>query len=416
MNAKPNFTHVISGLVGAVGALLIAGILVSAGVVQIGGPARTGASAVPVSVKPSNANAGAKTISEIYDEASPGVVFIQAEGVQSDSPFGGGEEGVAEGSGFVLDEEGDILTNAHVVEGSDRVTVQIGPDEDPIDAEVVGSDPSSDLAVLKVDPDEADLSPLPLGNSDDVEVGDPAIAIGNPFGFDRTITTGIISALQRELTAPNGFSIDSVIQTDAAINPGNSGGPLLDADGNVIGINSQIVSSASTPGGQATSSGIGFAVPVNTAKEVIPELEKNGEVERAFLGVTTTAVTQQLADDLNLPRDSGALVQDVVPNGPSAKAGIRAGRTKVELDSAPGAQITAGGDQIVKVDGSVVEEPADVAAAIADKKPGDEAEVEFYRGDDLQTVTVDLGKRPASAQSVIKPEPEQELPPGLPFP
>ncbi|MEA2348962.1 MAG: hypothetical protein QOG62_2749 [Thermoleophilaceae bacterium] len=416
MNAKPNFTHVVSGLVGAIGALLIAGLLVAVGVIHTGGTG-TSAPVVQAALKPTNENATSKTISQIYDEASPGVVFIQSEGVQDASPFGGGGEGVAEGSGFVLDEDGDILTNAHVVEGADRVTVQLGPDDDPIVAHVVGSDPSSDLAVLKVDASQAALHPLPLGDSNDVKVGDAAIAIGNPFGFDRTVTTGIISALQRELQAPNGFSIDDVLQTDAAINPGNSGGPLLDANGNVIGINSQIVSNSTGAQGQAGSVGIGFAVPINTAKAVVPDLEKNGEVERAFLGVTTTAVTQQLADDLNLPRDSGAMVQDVVPNGPSDKAGIRAGHTKVELDSMPGANITAGGDQIVKVDGATIGEPADVAAAIADKKPGDSVQVSFYRGDQIQTVTVVLGKRPASAQSITQPQGgKQELPPGLPFP
>ena len=416
MTEKSSSSNLISAVIGAVAALIVVGLLVVTGVLRLGGQAAP--TAAPIS-KPSNANTSdGATVADIYEQTSPGVVYIQAEGVsiQQDSPFGLPEErggGVATGSGFVLDDDGDILTNAHVVDGANGVTVQFGEDDDPIDAEIVGTDPSTDLAVIKVDPDEADLVPLELGDSADVTVGDPAIAIGNPFGFDRTVTTGIISALQRELRAPNGFSIDDVIQTDAAINPGNSGGPLLDADGKVIGINSQIVSTVATPGGQAGSLGIGFAVPVNTAKEVIPQLEEDGEVERAFLGVTTTEMTEQLASDLNLPRDSGALVQDVVQNGPAAKAGIRAGRTEVNIDGVPGATITAGGDLIVEVAGDVIEDPSDVAAAIADRAPGDTVEVQYYRGDELETAQVKLGTRPESAQSLV-PEPEE--PRDLPFP
>ncbi len=242
------------------------------------------------------------TVSDIYDRASPGVVFVQAEGAASESPFGppgGGGGGAATGSGFVLDKEGNVLTNAHVVDRADQVSVRFG-ENDVVDAEVVGADLSSDLAVLKVDPDKADLEPLPLGDSKDLKVGDPTIAIGNPFGFDRTVTTGIVSALQRQIQAPNGFSIDEVVQTDASINPGNSGGPLLDAAGRVIGVNSQIAT-----GGASGSVGIGFAVPIDTAKSVIPQLEENGEVERAFLGVTTAPVDSQQAEDLNLPVDQG---------------------------------------------------------------------------------------------------------------
>ena len=416
MTEKSSSSNVMSAVIGAVAALIVVGLLVVTGVLRLGGPAAS--SPTPIA-KPSNATTSdGDTVADIYEQTSPGVVYIQAEGVsiQQDSPFGLPEErggGVATGSGFVLDDEGNILTNAHVVDGADGVTVQFGEDDDPIDAEIVGTDPSTDLAVIQVDPEEADLVPLELGDSADVTVGDPAIAIGNPFGFDRTVTTGIISALQRELRAPNGFSIDDVIQTDAAINPGNSGGPLLDADGRVIGINSQIVSTVATPGGQAGSLGIGFAVPVNTAKEVIPQLEEDGEVERAFLGVTTTEMTEQLASDLNLPRDSGALVQDVVQDGPAAKAGIRAGETEVNLDGVPGATITAGGDLIVEVDGDVIEDPSDVAAAIADRRPGDTVEVQYYRGDELETAQVKLGTRPESAQSLV-PEPQE--PRDLPFP
>ena len=303
------------------------------------------------------------------------------------------QEGTATGSGFVIDDDGFILTNAHVVEGAEDVTVRFEEDGESVDAEVKGVDPSTDLAVLKVDPDDADLQPLPLGNSRDVRVGDPVVAIGNPFGFTRTVTTGIVSALQRQIEAPNGFAIPDVIQTDASINPGNSGGPLLDANGRVIGINSQIATGGSSSG----SVGIGFAVPINTAKKLLPELREGGEIERAYLGVTTTDVTEDLANDLNLPVDEGALITDVVDGGPADKAGLEAGDTPL------GSGINAGGDVIVEVDGEKVSSSDDVGAAIADKKPGDEIDVVFYRGDKKETATVELGKRPANLEQPQRP-------------
>jgi S1-C subfamily serine protease len=254
---------------------------------------------------------------------------------------------------------------------------------DPVDAELVGTDPSTDIAVIKVEPGEAELKPIELGDSSAVKVGDPTIAIGNPFGFDRTVTTGIVSALQREIEAPNGFSISDVIQTDASINPGNSGGPLLDGTGRVIGINSQIAT-----GGSQGSVGIGFAVPINTAKDVIPQLKDEGEVKRAFLGITTAPVTQDLAEEHDLPADRGALVQEVVRDGPSDDAGIRAGDDEVEPN------LVIGGDLITKVDGVDIQEPQDVAGAIADNKPGDKVTIEFYRGDERKSVEVELGERP----------------------
>ena len=334
------------------------------------------------------------TVNQIYDRDGPGVVFIRADGVSTeDSPFGAPEGGgIATGSGFVLDRDGYILTNAHVVEGADDVTVRFG-ERELVDAEVVGTDPSTDIALLKIDPDDIDseearLRPLELADSSKVRVGDPAIAIGNPFGFDRTVTTGIVSAIQRTIRAPNNFSIDNVIQTDASINPGNSGGPLLDATGRVIGINSQIAT-----GGANGSVGIGFAVPINTAKEVIPQLKEDGEVERAFLGVTTAPVDEQAADDLNLPAEAGALVQEVVEDGPADEAGLRAGRTPTSEG------FIAGGDLIVKVDGQDIREPSDVASAIADNKPGDTIEIEYFRGDDREKVEVKLGERPDQAPS-----------------
>ena len=212
------------------------------------------------------------------------------------------------------------------------------------------------------------------------------IAIGNPFGYSRTVTTGIVSGLQREIQAPNGFTIPDVIQTDASINPGNSGGPLLDANGRVIGINSQIA----TGGGQG-SVGIGFSVPINTAKRLLPDLKAGETIQHAFLGVQMQDVTKQVADDLNLASDKGALVVSVTKGSPADKAGLRGGRTQTSQG------IAAGGDLIVAVDGKPVSDSSEVASAISQKRPGDTAEITYYRGDSKKTVTVELAKRPKSA-------------------
>ncbi len=400
----------ISGALGGLIAVLLGALLVTLDVIDTGGdesrPAVVQQAPVTRPVAQDRSNAGndsrgdAMTVGEIYDRTGPGVAFITAERDQpSASPFGFPEErgGTATGSGFVLDGEGYVLTNAHVVDQATDVKVRFG-ENDTLEAKVIGTDLSTDLAVIKVDPKETDLEPIALGDSKAVRVGDPAIAIGNPFGFDRTVTTGIVSAQQRQIQAPNGFSIDNVIQTDASINPGNSGGPLLDANGRVIGINSQIA----TGGGGAGSVGIAFAVPINTAKTVIPQLKEDGKVERAFLGVTTSPVDKQVADDLNLPVDEGAIVQQVVPGGPADKAGLKAGETPLAED------VVAGGDIIVKVDGRDVKKPEDVAAEIEDNKPGDEIVVEYFRDDDRETATVKLGERPQQLEAA--PESEGGLP------
>src|SRR4051812_19053849 len=233
----------------------------------------------------SGGSEGGLTPRDIYKRAAPGVVFIRAQVVeQSQSPFDFGfpqeQRGEATGSGFVIDRGGTILTNAHVVAGATKVTVQFA-DKHVVDARIGGRDESTDLAVLKVSATRSELQSLSLGSSRSVQVGDPTIAIGNPFGLERTLTTGVVSATRRTIQAPNGFQIDGVIQTDAAINPGNSGGPLLDAAGRVVGINSQI----ETGGSGGGNVGIGFAIPIDTAKRLLPELEKTGKVDRGFLGV-----------------------------------------------------------------------------------------------------------------------------------
>ena len=268
--SRTSTSNLISGALGGLVVLVLGAVLIATGVIDTGDTktevVRSGGTA-PIANTPTNGKG--RTVSEIYKEEGKGVVFVQAEGVTegADSPFGTPQgQGTATGSGFVVDNDGTIITNAHVVSGSDNVKIRFQEDGNFIDARVVGRDTSTDVAVLKIDPDQAKgVRPVPLGDSSKAQVGDPVVAIGNPFGFTRTVTTGIVSALQRQIEAPNGFPIKNVIQTDASINPGNSGGPLLDSVGRVIGINSQIAT-----GGAQGSVGIGFAVPINTVKKLLP--------------------------------------------------------------------------------------------------------------------------------------------------
>jgi S1-C subfamily serine protease len=381
-------SELLSGLLGGLVVLVVGAVLIATDVIDTGDTVREVVQA-PISGAADTGSGDGLTVNEVYRRDGPGVVFITATGVSSStpSPFGTPREGRATGSGFVIDDEGHILTNAHVVEDADEVTVRFH-DRKTVDAKIVGTDPSTDIALLKVDPSDAELRPLTLGDSSKVKVGDPTIAIGNPFGFDRTVTTGIVSAIQRTIEAPNGFAIENAIQTDASINPGNSGGPLLDANGRVIGINSQIAT-----GGSNGSVGIGFAVPINTAKAVIPQLKEDGEVKRAYLGISTVTIDERIAEELNLAHDRGALIQEVFEGGPAERAGLRAGRTETSEG------IVLGGDLIVRVDGVDVDESSDVAAAIADNKPGDTIEIEFFRGKDRRKVKVKLGERPDETPS-----------------
>jgi putative serine protease PepD len=248
-----------------------------------------------------------------------------------------------------------------VVEGATQYRVRFGAHGKPIVAKLLGTDPSADLALLKVDPKAADLHPLALGASNQLRPGDLAVAIGSPFGLQGTVTSGIVSALGRTITAPNGFSISGAVQTDAAINPGNSGGPLLDAQGRVIGVNSQI----QTNGGSDQNSGVGFAVPVDAIKRALPALEQGKSVQHAYLGVSTQAAA-----------NGGADVNDVIGGGPADKAGLRKG------------------DTIVTIGGADVREPDDVAAAVNARKPGDKVAVVVERGGDRRTLTVTLGAQP----------------------
>jgi S1-C subfamily serine protease len=335
------------------------------------------------------------SVNQIYNEDAPGVVYIEAKQAAQPSPFnpfGQSGGGTATGSGFVYDDEGHILTNEHVVAGADQVTVRVGgEDGDTFDAKVVGEDRSTDVAVLQVTDGADQLQPLELGDSSQIKVGDPVVAIGNPFGLDRSATAGIVSAVQREINAPNGFTITNAIQTDAPINPGNSGGPLIDAEGKVIGITSQIESG----GGSEGNVGIGFAVPIDTVREIAQQLISNGEVQHAFLGISGADLTQDVADVLNLDVDHGAIVQSVVPDSPADKAGIEAGNATVNV---AGQRIRAGGDVITAVDGNEVSGMDDVIDAVDSKQPGDTLELTLLRGGQERTVSVDLADRPAQAR------------------
>src|SRR6266566_3955837 len=330
--------------------------------------------AVPVSRTPTRE----LTIEQIYRRDAPGVVQITATSKQTQQALG---------SGFVIDKAGHIVTNYHVIAGAQRVQVSFSS-QDEIDATVVGRDPSTDLAVLKIDTHARALTPLSLGNSDAVRTGDPVYAIGNPFGFARTLTSGIVSAVQRQIFAPNSLAIDHAIQTDAAINHGNSGGPLIDGAGRVIGVTSQI-STGNT--GQEGSVGIGFAIPINTVRNVAGQIVRTGKVEHAYLGIQVQPVTDQLAKLFNLPTHHGLLVEKVDPSTGAANAGIKAGSTPVVVQ---GQSYRLGGDLIVAVGSSPVSTYEQLRDAVASKKPGDSLRLEIYRGGKKQSVTVKLGQAP----------------------
>ena len=412
MQRQSSASHLVSGALGGLVAVVLGAILIATDVIDTGDKTVVqsgGGTPAPAAGDDSGGQSG-QTVNEIYRRTDAGMAFIQASGGSAGaSPIPGlptPREGRSTGSGFAIDGEGNIVTNAHVVEGADEVKVRFG-DQELVKAKVRGSDPSTDLALLQVDPGKAKLKPIPLGDSKSVRVGDQVIAIGNPFGLEHTVTTGIVSALQRSIDAPNGFSIENAIQTDASINPGNSGGPLLDGRGRVVGINAQIA----TGGGTNGSVGIGFAIPINLAKRIIPQLKEKGEVEHAYIGVTTAPVPE---DARGLPSRDGALVQDVAPGSPAEKSGFRAGR-KERSDG-----LVLGGDQIVKVDGIQIKEPPDVARAISDNKPGDKIVIEYYRGKKLRTLTLTLGDRPSRVPGESGPrgqEPDEDAPkePELPF-
>ncbi len=334
------------------------------------------------------------TIHEIFRRSAPGVVQVTSTSVvRTQDPFFGlpqQQTQSALGSGFVIDKAGHIVTNYHVVAGARSVEVSFSNNES-MKARVIGADPSTDIAVLQVNVRARALTPLQLGNSDNVQVGDSVVAIGNPLGLDRSVTLGIVSALQRAIQAPNSFSIDHVIQTDAAINHGNSGGPLLNTQGRVIGVNAQIQTENSSQG----NIGIGFAIPINTVRTVAAQLIKSGKVEHAYLGIKASAITPALAKLLHLPAQHGLLISEVEPNGAAAQAGLKAGTTQV---TQAGESYMIGGDLIVKADDVRVPTLDRLRDVIAAKRPGDTLSLQIYRGNSKLTINAKLGRQPSSPQ------------------
>jgi S1-C subfamily serine protease len=350
--------------------------------------------AMPSSVAPAVFQNGRhESINAIYRASAPGVVHIETTTrvQQSEDPFFGNPFGATQtqralGSGFVLDKAGHVVTNYHVVRGANTIQVSFSNNE-RFKAKLVGVDPSTDIAALQVHVKARALKALPLGNSDDVRVGDQVIAIGNPFGLDRSVTAGIVSAVQRRIEAPNRLSISHVIQTDAALNHGNSGGPLLNAQGQVIGVNAQI----ETGGVSQGNVGIGFAIPINTVKDVVTQLIRHGRVEHPFLGIEGKTLTPSIARLFHLPVASGVLVASVRSGSGAAGAGLKAATNEVTVQ---GESWPAGGDVIVKVDGEAVPTVERLVDMIASKQPGDKIKVEIVRGTAHQTLTVKLGRQP----------------------
>lgn len=334
------------------------------------------AESAPQGISDPNAVTDEQNSIEVYKSISPGVAFINTTQVRES--FWGTQEGKGNGSGSVIDNNGHILTNYHVVEGAQRLTVSFGGDK-TYPAKFVGGDPDTDLAVIKIDP-PAGLTVVPLGDSDALVVGQKVLAIGNPFGLDRTLTTGVISGLQRPIRARNGRPIDAAIQTDASINPGNSGGPLLDKFGRMIGINSQILSPA---GG---SVGVGFAVPVNTAKRVLPQIIQFGEVRRPKLGASLPSVSDLAERGYRMPVQNGLLVYSLVPGGAAERAGLR-----------PVTEDGAIGDIIVSADGQALNDTDDLFRLLDKKQFGDTVQLGVFREGKTITIPARLTATPTTS-------------------
>ena len=326
------------------------------------------------------------SVAALYEQASDGVVEITTTSSGGDaSPFpGGGGAQRAQGSGFVYDEEGHIVTNDHVVEGAETVSVRF-PNGETREATVVGTDASTDLAVLKVEAEGDLLVPLPLADSSAVGVGDPVVAIGSPFGLEGTVTAGIVSALGRQIEALNGFTINDTIQTDAAINHGNSGGPLLDLEGRVVGVNAQIMSDS---GG---NDGVGFAIPANTVQSIVAQLVEDGTAEHAYLGVGLADVPAAVAEELGLA--AGAAITEVRDGSPAAEAGLRPSTGTAA--AADGLEYPTGGDVVTALDGEPVASAEDLQRAVGAHRPGDTVTLTVVRDGETRDVEVQLAERPA---------------------
>jgi S1-C subfamily serine protease len=390
-----------------IGALVGAGVL--GGVLALVGAATLGVGAETTTVRELEAAPGgysptafentkvgkALTINEIFRRDAPGVVQVTSTQVVATAPdpfFGFGpqtQKETALGSGFVMDKAGHVVTNYHVVARARLVQVSFSSG-DNMKARVVGLDPSTDLAVLQIDARSRALTPLAFGNSDRVRVGDSVVAIGNPLGYDRSVTAGIVSAVQRAISAPNQYPIDHVIQTDAPINHGNSGGPLINSRGQVVGVNAQIATGSSSSDGNI---GIGFAIPINTVRTVVAQLIKKGKVDHAYIGITAKPITPEIARLFKFPADRGLLVATVEPGSGAAAAGLHAGSgtTVVSGESWP-----VGSDLIVSADGVPLSSINQLRDLIGAKSPGDSIPLTIYRGTRKLTLNVKLGRQSSS--------------------
>jgi len=372
---------------------LIASLLVAAAGIGAGGGAaayavlssdkQTVVRQVSVGDSELTASTSALSVGEIYRRAHKGVVEITVSSTSSGTPFGGSQAQRAQGSGFVYDAKGDIVTNQHVVDGAETLSVRFWNGE-TYKAKLIGSDASTDLAVIKVDAPSSLLAPLALGDSGRLTVGDGVVAIGSPFGLEETVTSGIVSALHRQMNAPNGFSINDSIQTDAAINHGNSGGPLLSSHGQVIGVNAQIESDS---GG---NDGVGFAIPSNTVRSIVSQLIGSGKAEHAYLGVSVESIPASVASRLELVE--GVEIAQVRSGTPAAEAGLHAATSSQTID---GDSYPTGGDVITAVDGAKVASAAELQRTIDSKKPGDTVAVTYFRGGETHTAQVKLASRPS---------------------
>jgi len=334
------------------------------------------------------------TVRDIYDRDAPGVVQVttttKVKLPQTDwfgNPYGPPSTEVQRslGSGFVIDKAGYIVTNYHVVGDAQSVKVSFS-NNDSMKAQIIGKDPATDVALLKVVASSRALKPISLGDSDGVHVGDQVAAIGNPLGLDRSITLGIVSALHRSLTSPEGTPIDRVIQTDAALNHGNSGGPLLNAQGQVVGVSSAV----STGDTGETNTGIGFAIPINTVRDVVAELKAQGHVDHPYLGVVTRPVSPTMARIFSLPVQKGLLVESVTAGSGADRAGLRGGTDQVVVE---GESYQLGGDVITKADGMSVSSTEDLREIVSEHKPGQSLSVEFYRGAEPLKAEIKLGRQ-----------------------
>ena len=363
----------------------LAGLVLATGAFYLG-QGYAGGTAVSAPIVQTIGKTSALDAAAIYKADAPGTTLVESRLSGGQGLFGlGGGQGTALGSGFVVDAQGRVLTNYHVVDGASKIEVTL-QDEKSYDATLVGSDPSSDLAVLKIDAPASELRPLPLGDSSKVGVGSPVVAIGNPLGLSGSETQGIVSALERDIQAPNGFTITGAMQTDAAITNGSSGGPLIDANGRVIGINSQV---AANQTGTAQAEGVGFAVPINTAKDVLSQIEKTGSVSHPYLGISGVGITPEVSG--LFPTDKGVAVSQVAPGGPADAAGIRGGRRAVYIG---GQLVAVSGDVIVAVEGKPVKDMGDLQNAISNESVGQTVTLKVRRGSGTVEVPVTLANRP----------------------